>query len=183
MFRSWTPRDRPGRRGRFSARSGREQASGNCGRSLRTKPNPRGQGTFVYHPTTRFVGVERHLLWLVLDGKAYALNGASKDITPTLPWPREAEDTVWSPDWPGKILGHGSDRVGFHGGNEMIAAIYARKSPSRTASPTSRSPSRARSTTRARTPAQGLDGRRRVTSTSTTGSAAPSSPTGPASCG
>ena len=63
---------------------------------LLTKANPRGEGTFVYHPTTRFSGVERYLLWLVVDGRAYALNGASKGITPTLSWPREAEDAVWS---------------------------------------------------------------------------------------
>ncbi len=62
---------------------------------LRTKPNARGQGTFVYHPRTRFSGVERHLLWLVLDNRAYALNGATKDVTPSLPWPREAEEAVW----------------------------------------------------------------------------------------
>ena len=61
----------------------------------------------------------------------------------------------------------------------MIAAIYARKSPSRPASPTSRSRSRARSSTRASTPRARAGPSPTSTSTSTTGSAAPSSPTGP----
>ena len=58
---------------------------------LRSVPNPRGQGTFVYSPHTRFDGVERNVIWLVLDEQAFPLNGATKgSVTPSLPWPRNA---------------------------------------------------------------------------------------------
>jgi hypothetical protein len=64
---------------------------------LRTLTNPKGEGTFVYSPQTRFNGVERYILWLVIDGRAFPLNGATKGtVTPTLPWPREAPKTLWS---------------------------------------------------------------------------------------
>ena len=63
---------------------------------LHTKPNQVGDGTFVYVPETRFSGVERYLLWMVLDGKAYPINGESKNVTPSLSWPRDAPDDVWS---------------------------------------------------------------------------------------
>lgn len=64
---------------------------------LLTKPNPKGAGTFVYHPQTRFFGVERYVVWLFLDGVPYPLNGATKGtVTPSLPWPREAPAGLWS---------------------------------------------------------------------------------------
>lgn len=62
---------------------------------LREKPNPKGDGVFVYVPKTRFSGVERFVIWMVIDGQAYPLNGATKDVTPNLKWPREAPDSVW----------------------------------------------------------------------------------------
>lgn len=62
---------------------------------LRTKTNPKGKGTFVYVEETRLSGVERKLIWLVLDGKGFPLNGATKDVTPSLPWPREADQELW----------------------------------------------------------------------------------------
>jgi len=62
---------------------------------LRAKPNPKGKGTFVYVQQTWFFGVERKLVWLVLDGKAFAINGASKGVTPSLPFPREAPTAKW----------------------------------------------------------------------------------------
>ncbi len=65
------------------------------GREFRTKPNPKGAGIFVYDPRTRFNGVERYLIWLVVNDEAYALNGASKKLTPSLKWPREAAPEVW----------------------------------------------------------------------------------------
>ena len=40
-------------------------------------------------------GRERNLLWLVLDGKGFALNGPSKTAAPSLPWPRETDDATW----------------------------------------------------------------------------------------
>lgn len=65
------------------------------GREFRTKPNPKGAGVFVYDPRTRFHGVERKLIWLVVHDEAYPLNGASKNLSPTLKWPREADPKVW----------------------------------------------------------------------------------------
>ena len=62
---------------------------------LREMPNPKGEGTFVYVPQTRFNDVERYVIWLVIDAKAFPLNGATKNITPSLPWPREAPDDLW----------------------------------------------------------------------------------------
>ncbi len=63
---------------------------------LIAKSNPKGAGTFVYVQQTRFSGVERDLIWMVIEGKAYALNSPSKMVTPDLSWPREAEDETWA---------------------------------------------------------------------------------------
>ncbi len=64
---------------------------------LRSLPNPRGEGTFVYCPTTRFSGVERKVIWLVLENEAIPLNGATKgSVTPLLPWPRDVPKEQWS---------------------------------------------------------------------------------------
>jgi hypothetical protein len=64
--------------------------------ALQSRPNPKGEGTFVYVPQTRFHGVERYVIWLVIDRQAFALNGATKgSVTPMLPWPREAPPGVW----------------------------------------------------------------------------------------
>ena len=62
---------------------------------LREKPNPKGDGVFVFVPQTRFSGVERFVIWMVIDGEAYPLNGATKNVTPKLKWPREASDSIW----------------------------------------------------------------------------------------
>ncbi len=65
--------------------------------ALKSRPNPNGEGTFVYVPETRFHGVERKVIWLVIDGQAYPLNGATKgSVTPGLPWPREAPEALWA---------------------------------------------------------------------------------------
>jgi hypothetical protein len=45
-------------------------------------------------PRTDYAGVNRNLLWLVLDGKGFALNGRSKTAAPSLPWPRETDDAT-----------------------------------------------------------------------------------------
>lgn len=65
------------------------------GREFRTKPNPKGQGVFVYDPRTEFKGVQRNLIWLVVKDQAYPLNGSSKTLTPSLIWPRDADQAIW----------------------------------------------------------------------------------------
>lgn len=65
------------------------------GAEFRTKPNIKGDGIFVYDPRTRFDGIERYLIWLVIDDVAYPLNGPSKMLTPGLKWPREANSNTW----------------------------------------------------------------------------------------
>ncbi len=65
------------------------------GAEFKTKPNPKGKGVFVYDPRTRFHGVQRFLVWLVLNDVAYPLNGPSKNLTPSLKWPREASKAEW----------------------------------------------------------------------------------------
>lgn len=57
--------------------------------------NPIGEGTFVYVPQTDFYGVERLFLWMVIDNEAYAINGATKDLTPNLGFPRDANEEIW----------------------------------------------------------------------------------------
>jgi len=62
---------------------------------LQAIKNPRGEGVFVYIPETDFYGVERFFLWIVINNNAYAINGATKDLTPTLSFPRDADEVVW----------------------------------------------------------------------------------------
>ncbi len=62
---------------------------------LREKPNPKGDGVLVFVPQTRFSGTERFIIWMVIDEQAYPLNGATKNLTPNLKWPREVPDTIW----------------------------------------------------------------------------------------
>jgi hypothetical protein len=63
---------------------------------LKSKKNPKGTGLFVYVPQTRFFGVERYVIWIVVSSKAYALNSSSKMVTPSLPWPRDADEATWN---------------------------------------------------------------------------------------
>jgi hypothetical protein len=63
---------------------------------LQSMDNPEGEGKFVYVSQTRFSGVERYILWLVIEGKAYPLNGATKNVIPSLPWPRDVSEEVWN---------------------------------------------------------------------------------------
>ena len=66
------------------------------GREFKTLDNPRGEGVFVYDPRTRFNGVQRYLIWMVIEDEAYPLNGAIKNLTPDLKWPRDAKDPdIW----------------------------------------------------------------------------------------
>jgi len=62
---------------------------------LQAIKNPVGEGIFVYIPQTEFYGVERFFLWMVIDNNAYAINGATKDLTPLLNFPRDADEKVW----------------------------------------------------------------------------------------
>lgn len=63
---------------------------------LMAMENPKGDGAFVYVPQTLFYGIERHIFWIVVDGKCYVLNGSTKNITPNVPWAREAPEAVWA---------------------------------------------------------------------------------------
>jgi hypothetical protein len=81
---------------------------------LRAKKNPKGDGFFVYVPQTRYSGVERHVIWMVVDSKAFALNSPSKMVTPSLPWPREADDATWSKTGINK----------FNGASEAIEILF-----------------------------------------------------------
>lgn len=65
------------------------------GAEFRTKPNIKGDGVFVYDPRTRFHGVARYFIWLVIEDDAYPLNGPSKMLTPSLKWPREEKPSIW----------------------------------------------------------------------------------------
>lgn len=66
---------------------------------LKEMPDPKGEGIFVYSPQARYHEVQRYIFWLVIEEMASPLNGATKDITPSLPWPREAPNGVWQ--WTG----------------------------------------------------------------------------------
>jgi len=68
---------------------------GVSGREFKTKPNPKGKGIFVYDPRIKFNGAKKNLIWLVINDAAYPLNGASKNLTPSLKWPREVDPKVW----------------------------------------------------------------------------------------
>lgn len=59
-------------------------------RDLEAIDNPLGAGVVVFHPEKRHGGVESPLIWVVVDGRAYATNSPSKQVTPSLAWPREA---------------------------------------------------------------------------------------------
>ena len=83
---------------------------------LRAKKNPKGDGVFVYVPQTRFSGVERYVIWLVVDAKGYALNSPSKMVTPSLPWPRDADEATWNKTGINK----------FNGASEAIDILFGK---------------------------------------------------------
>lgn len=62
---------------------------------LRTKRNPHGSGIFVYAQRTRYSGTERLFVWFVNGGSAVKLNGATHNLTPSLPFPRDARLDFW----------------------------------------------------------------------------------------
>lgn len=55
--------------------------------------NPGGAGHFVYVEQTVFGGTTRNFVWFANGGTVSALNGATKNATPSLPFPREAPVT------------------------------------------------------------------------------------------
>jgi hypothetical protein len=80
---------------------------------LKTKGNPKGEGTFVYVSKTSFSGVERFILWLVINDQAYKLNSPSSMVTPSLLWPREAEEGVWEKTGLNKYTATGAIEIVF----------------------------------------------------------------------
>ena len=84
---------------------------------LLAKKNPVGEGTFVYVPKTDFDGVERHVIWLVLDNRAYALTGPAKLITPSLATAAEANETAWAKS--------GINRL--HAEDDAVKVVFADK--------------------------------------------------------
>jgi len=64
--------------------------------NLVSMPNPNGHGVFVFvQKPYRVRGVNQRFVWMVLNGKAYALNGPTKEVAPPLPWSREAPQGDW----------------------------------------------------------------------------------------
>ncbi len=64
-------------------------------RDLSLKKNPHGSGAFVYAGKTKYTGVERLFLWFVRGNTALKLNGATHNLTPSLPFPRDAPLDFW----------------------------------------------------------------------------------------
>ena len=83
---------------------------------LKAKKNPNGVGVFVYVPQTRFNGIERYVIWMVIDSKGYALNSPSKMVTPSLPWSRDADEATWNKT--------GINR--FNGASEAIEFLFGK---------------------------------------------------------
>ncbi len=83
---------------------------------LNAKKNPKGDGVFVFAPEARYSGVERYVIWMVVDSKAYALNSPSKMVTPSLPWPRDADEATWNKT--------GIDK--YNGASEAIEIIFGK---------------------------------------------------------
>ena len=83
---------------------------------LKTKKNPRGDGVFVYVLETRYSGVERYVIWMVVDLEAYALNSPSKMVTPSLPWPRDADEATWNKTGINK----------YNGASEAIEIVFGK---------------------------------------------------------
>jgi len=63
---------------------------------MRVMTNPKGDGVFIYCPKVRENCQLRPYLWLVLGTEVFAINGASKGVTPDARWPREVDPAVWA---------------------------------------------------------------------------------------
>ena len=65
-------------------------------KDLVARKNPNGEGTFVYAPRVMGAPPERRVVWLVLDGRVYAVNGAASVLTPSFATPAIVDDTLWA---------------------------------------------------------------------------------------
>jgi hypothetical protein len=63
---------------------------------LKVMKNPRGEGELVFVERTLFEEGPRYLVWLVLDGTAYTINGQTHNLTPDLPFPSAAGAERWA---------------------------------------------------------------------------------------
>ena len=63
---------------------------------LQERPNPRGEGVFVFFPEMEIAGYKRLFVWFVHGDQAVALNGPSKTATPSLPFPRDVSFRFWT---------------------------------------------------------------------------------------
>lgn len=87
---------------------------------LQVIKNPIGEGIFVYVPQTEFYGVERFFLWIVIDNNAYAINGATKGLTPLLNFPRDANEEVW-----------GKTGLDKYDASESVGIVFREEIPSK----------------------------------------------------
>lgn len=62
---------------------------------LKVRPNPYGEGVFVYIPEVEIAGYKRWFYWFVKGNKVVVLNGATNGLTPKLPYPRDTSYTLW----------------------------------------------------------------------------------------
>ena len=62
---------------------------------LRSIPNPRGAGAFVFVPEIRVAGYSRKYIWFVRANQVVALNGAAKGLTPATPFPLDTGFQLW----------------------------------------------------------------------------------------
>ena len=63
---------------------------------LQERPNPQGDGVFVFFPEIEIAGHKRLFVWFVHGDQAVALNGPSKTATPSLPFPRDVSFRFWT---------------------------------------------------------------------------------------
>jgi len=63
---------------------------------LKVMKNPKGEGQLVYVERTLYDEGPRYLVWLVLDGSAYTINGQTHNLTPELPFPSAAGPERWA---------------------------------------------------------------------------------------
>jgi hypothetical protein len=65
-------------------------------KDLVARKNPNGEGTFVYAPRVMGAPAERRVVWMVLDGRVYAINHAATVLTPSFATPATVDDVLWA---------------------------------------------------------------------------------------